>query len=68
MFRLVSDWIEPPMGGFVNPNGSAEAEKLRLSIARPCALPVESVICQPSQSAVPGSQGVASKLVTLKLV
>ena len=32
------------------------AEKRKSSIAKPCALPVESVICQTSHKAVPGGQ------------
>src|SRR5664279_84960 len=46
----------------------AEAEKLRLSMPRPWALPVESAIVQTSHSAAPGGQFVIHWLATTRLV
>src|ERR1035438_8862278 len=44
------------------------AEKLKLSMPRPCALPVESVICHTSHNAAPGDQLVMARSSTLRLV
>src|ERR1019366_2442518 len=44
------------------------AEKLKLSMPRPCALPVESVICHTSHNAAPGGQLVMVWFQTLKFV
>ena len=44
------------------------AEKLKLSMASPCALPVESVICQTSHKAAPGGQLVMVWFHTLRFV
>ena len=44
------------------------AEKLKLSIPKPWALPVESVICHTSHKAAPGGQLVMAWSSTLKLV
>src|SRR5690348_14644124 len=46
----------------------ALAEKLKLSIPRPWALPDESVICHTSHNAAPGGQFVIVWFNTLRLV
>src|ERR1017187_5914139 len=53
---------------FIGTGNGMLAEKLKLSIPRPCALPVESGICHTSHNAAPGGQFVIAWFSTLKLV
>src|SRR3974377_469230 len=67
MTRLVGErtWMVNGNGVSI---GCAAAEKLRLSIANPWALPVASAISQTSQSAAPGAQLVMTWLKMPRLV